>query len=122
MARRRVHSEINGARTVKVFYDPDLSEYVARLYVAGDLYEPADYFTDDKADAIDTAKNMAQDLPMSEDVTITDPLVRMFGRTRAQIETSISSSRPHSVQRERLIASKARDARAGTAFQSPPRT
>lgn len=62
MTRRKVSEVENGARKVKVFYDPDLSEYIARLYVAGALYGPADYFTGDKQDAIDTACAMAKPL------------------------------------------------------------
>lgn len=50
---------LNGAsRTVKVYYDSDLAEYVAKLYVDGKHYEPADYFTDDKGDALGTASAM----------------------------------------------------------------
>lgn len=68
MPKRRVHVEVNGARMVKVFYFPDLSEYVARLYIAGELYIPADYFTGDKQDAIDTARAMSQTLKGSKHV------------------------------------------------------
>lgn len=50
------------ARLVKVYWSSQFQEYCARLYVDGKLYEPADYFTTDKADAIDTAFAMAKPL------------------------------------------------------------
>lgn len=47
-------------RVVKVFFNTEVSEYVCKLFISGGHYEPADYFTDDKADAISTAKLMAK--------------------------------------------------------------
>ena len=45
-------------RTTKIKRDKDWGEWVVELYVNGKHYEPADYHTDDKQDAIDTAKAM----------------------------------------------------------------
>ncbi len=47
---------------VKVYWSSAYQEYCARLYVNGALYDAADYFTTDKADAIDTAFAMAKPL------------------------------------------------------------
>lgn len=60
MAKRRIHAETTGERMVKVFYDSDMGEYIVRLYVNGILYPPADYFTDDRQDAIDTSAAMCR--------------------------------------------------------------
>ena len=57
---RKIHVETAGRRSVKVYRDIDFQEFRARLYLDGVLYEPADYFTDCKADAIETAAAMAQ--------------------------------------------------------------
>lgn len=121
---RKIFEVSNAERMVKVFYYHDLDEYVGRLYVNGTRYEPADYFADDRQDAIDTAMEMVKPLPkgdasMGEDVTITDPLVKMFGRTRSQIESSIRASRPGSIQNTRLLERRAQVARAWRAFQGP---
>ena len=43
---------------VKTVYNPDYQEYVDKLYVDGKYQPDADYFTDDKQDASDTAKAM----------------------------------------------------------------
>lgn len=59
MARKLITSVHDRNRTVKVYYDSNYDEYVARLYMDGALYAPADYFTDDRDDAIETARLMA---------------------------------------------------------------
>lgn len=58
MAKRRIHVETAGDKTVKVFYNSEYSEYIARLYIRGVLNAAADYFTSDKQDAIETAAAM----------------------------------------------------------------
>ncbi len=60
MAKRRIHTESNGDKSVKVFYNPEFSEYIARLYLNGVLNAAADYFTPDKQDAIETAAAMVR--------------------------------------------------------------
>lgn len=60
MTKRRIHIETIGARTVKVFRLAEYDEYQVRLYINGALHTGADYFTGDKADAIDTACAMVQ--------------------------------------------------------------
>lgn len=49
----------NGKRSVKVKFNRDYEEYVAELTVEGKRLPDADYFTNDKDDAIGTAKQMA---------------------------------------------------------------
>lgn len=49
------------ARIAKVYWDYDAREYTVRLYLDGALYAPADYFTDDHADALATAKLMVKE-------------------------------------------------------------
>lgn len=62
MARERIHSVSFRHRMVYVYWDSFWQEYIARLYLSGTLYEPADYFTDSRSDAIETANLMAQPL------------------------------------------------------------
>jgi hypothetical protein len=50
----------NGSQ-VKLFYNRDESEYIVRIFRNGKLYAPADYFTDDKQDAILTGQNMLKE-------------------------------------------------------------
>lgn len=45
-------------RQVKIYWDNENEEYVCKLYIAGKHYEPADYFTSDREDAIRTASSM----------------------------------------------------------------
>jgi hypothetical protein len=54
-----VISNVPAKRTVKIRRDDAGEEFVAELYVDGEHYEPADYFTDDKDDALSTARLMA---------------------------------------------------------------
>lgn len=46
--------------------DSDTGEYKVKLHVNGKHHEPADYFTDDKQDAHDTAKVMIKPKPLKE--------------------------------------------------------
>ena len=47
----------------KVYYDPDTEEYTCKLFIGNPwrYVASADYFTDDKNDALGTAKRMAND-------------------------------------------------------------
>lgn len=58
MSNRKVaefHDTTNGA-VAKVYYDPEYKEYTVRFYnSAGVWMGGADYFTDDKEDALNTA-------------------------------------------------------------------
>ena len=60
--KRRIHSETTGERMVKVYRDLETREYIVRLYINGTLYPPADYFTDDRIDAIYTSSVMCRPL------------------------------------------------------------
>ncbi len=57
---KRIHIETLGDKTAKVYRDSDYDEFRVRLYIRGDLHAPADYFTGDKADAIETACAMVR--------------------------------------------------------------
>ncbi len=61
MSRKCIYTvpAIDG-HTAKVYRESDGGEYIARLYIKGILYEEGDYFTDDKADAIETANAMVR--------------------------------------------------------------
>ena len=60
---KRIHIETQGDKTAKVYRDSDYDEYRVRLYVSGALDAAADYFTSDKADAIETACAMVRPTP-----------------------------------------------------------
>ncbi len=57
---KRIHVETQGDKTAKVYRDSEWDEYRVRLYIAGELRTAADYFTDEKADAIATAAAMVR--------------------------------------------------------------
>jgi predicted metalloendopeptidase len=46
---------VYSAPNATVFYDFDYEEFVVQFYRNGVLIPDADYFTDDQADAVDTA-------------------------------------------------------------------
>jgi predicted metalloendopeptidase len=48
---------VYSAPNATVFYDFDYEEFVVQFYRNGVLIPDADYFTDDQADAVDTACN-----------------------------------------------------------------
>jgi hypothetical protein len=43
------------AQSAVVFYDFDYEEFVVKFYRGADVIPDADYFTDDQADAVQTA-------------------------------------------------------------------
>lgn len=59
---RKIFEIVDRDRKVRVFWNASVSEYRVRLYENDILYPHADYFTDDKQDAIDTARAMSQPL------------------------------------------------------------
>ena len=58
MSRILRSTKTYGSRTVKTYRDNEWDEYVCRLFLDGDLYAAADYFTNDSQDADDTAEAM----------------------------------------------------------------
>lgn len=50
-----------GNRTAKVYRDSEWQEYRVKFYVAGTHMDAADYHTDDREDAMDTAKVAIED-------------------------------------------------------------
>lgn len=54
------------ARSAKIFWDRDWNEFVVRFYEQGEYNQEADYHTDDKQDAVDTAKSWIAKAPMAE--------------------------------------------------------
>lgn len=57
-ALKLIQTYTSGSNQVKVYKDDEWGEYRARLFFGGRLYEPADYHSDDKADALSTAQAM----------------------------------------------------------------
>ena len=58
MAKRLIHTESSDQRTAKVYWDSECQEYCVRQYSDARRHGGADYFTSDRADAIDTARAM----------------------------------------------------------------
>lgn len=46
------------SRACRIYWNSDVQEYIVRLYMDGQHYEPADYFTTDEDDALNTARDM----------------------------------------------------------------
>lgn len=59
---RKIFEIVDGERKVRVYWQANHGEYRVVLYVNGARYSPADYFTEDKGDAIDTARAMVKPL------------------------------------------------------------
>lgn len=53
---------IYSAPNATVFYDFDYEEFVVKFYVNGVALPDADYFTDDRVDACDTAASFNPEL------------------------------------------------------------
>jgi hypothetical protein len=68
MSNRKISEHINGNKKAIVRYNNELAEYVVRFYIksiADNLYHwqtESDYYTDDKLDAIQTAKTCINDV------------------------------------------------------------
>jgi hypothetical protein len=55
MANRKLASFVNGNKTAVVYRDASQDEYIAKFLIDGVRQSGADYFTDDKIDAMQTA-------------------------------------------------------------------
>ena len=53
---RLIHTETKGSITVKVYYCNEWQEYQNKVYINGEYKPEQTSYTDDKQDAIDTAK------------------------------------------------------------------
>jgi hypothetical protein len=62
---RLIQSLNHGGHAVKIYRDAEFNEYRVRVYPNGQLHAAADYFTADKADAIDSAPVMLRQLVKS---------------------------------------------------------
>lgn len=51
---------VSAVKCVKITKCADLGEYRCRLYIHGEAFPDADYFTDDRRDAIATARHMVE--------------------------------------------------------------
>jgi len=64
-AKKKIHSVSNGKNRADVFKltgaDDEGDPFIVKLFKGGRHYEPADYYTDDKNDAIGTAKMMVKE-------------------------------------------------------------
>ena len=60
---RLIGSKEAGNRSVKVFRDTEWNEYIVRFYIDDEYQEEADYHTDDKQDAVDTAGKWLKGFP-----------------------------------------------------------
>jgi hypothetical protein len=58
---RLIETITEGKNVVKVYYEYHLLEYCVKLYVAGKYRKNADSFTDDRDDALSTARVMAKE-------------------------------------------------------------
>jgi len=56
-ARKLLQTQSGGKMTAKVYRDSETNEFVVKFYVDGVYQTEADYFTDDKQDAMDTARS-----------------------------------------------------------------
>jgi hypothetical protein len=54
MAQRIITHDGPAGCRYKVYWDSEFREYVTKLFIEGKHYEPSDYFTNDKQDAINT--------------------------------------------------------------------
>ena len=55
-APRKIEELVKGTSSAKVYWSSLLQEYVVKFYKAGFHLIDSDYFTDDKDDALGTAK------------------------------------------------------------------
>lgn len=65
--RRLVFKTDGDSDFAKVYYDSEWQEYVVKFYEGGKYIPEADYFTDDKDDAIGTAKHPAVNTAVTDD-------------------------------------------------------
>ena len=72
MSLRKVHPDIRVAdRRCSVYWDSEWEEFIVHLFENGVKNEGASYHTDDKNDAIETAKAMAATVTQKTSTTTT---------------------------------------------------
>ena len=63
MALRKIETRTNPENQVKteIFFNPEFGEYLVKIYRQGNYQSGADYFTDCKQDARDTAQAIREE-------------------------------------------------------------
>ena len=59
---RKIATYTSGIHECRVYRDAGLDEYRVRYFINGELRTLGDYFTADKADALDTAQHMVRNM------------------------------------------------------------
>lgn len=54
---RKIATRQNGALKAEIHHNKEYDEYLVKFYIVGVYQKRADYFTDDKSDAISTAQH-----------------------------------------------------------------
>lgn len=65
MSKRKITAYTNHNRTAVVYWNSEFEEYSVTLKIDGKIYKPAEYFTNDKTDALQTAQAMINGAAMN---------------------------------------------------------
>lgn len=74
MASRKIEEFKRGANVVKVSFNPEYKEFRARIYSNGIANENADYFSEDRADTLQTAQTMLKECTR----VVNEPSIKAF--------------------------------------------
>lgn len=118
---RLIGQHENGNRAVKIFRDTVWNEYVVAFYLNGEHQEKADYHTDDKQDAADTARHWLKSGNPAAGSNISESLKNRVVRNLVRIEDIVENRRVYGgVDRndQRLVRAAIKESmRAGITFE-----
>jgi len=69
---RLITKQTTGNKTAKIYKDSDTGEFIVKFYVDGVYQKDADYFTDDREDALGTAKSEIKRWRPATDTAVTE--------------------------------------------------
>ncbi len=91
---RLLHTVGNGPRTAKVYKDAEWGEHRVKFFTDGNHHKEADYHTDDKQDAHDTANYWVNEQPKTESVVTSTNVCKFFPKKKVVDGVTINPTIP----------------------------
>lgn len=111
----------NGNRAVKIYRDTVWNEYIVRFYLNDEYEEKADYHTDDKQDAVDTARHWLKSGNPAAGTNISESLKTRVVRNLVRIEDILEGQQVYGgidQNDQRLVRAAIKESmRGGIAFE-----
>lgn len=119
---RLLGQEENGNRAVKIYRDTVWNEYIVHFYLNGEHQDEADYHTDDKEDAKDTARHwLKSGNPGTSSTAVSESLMNRVVKNLVRIQDIVENKKVYggldTADRRLIVHSIKESMRGGLSFE-----